>query len=95
MTKLLIQALDKLEGGDWDGAHRIAQDFDGPSSAWLHAHLHRVKDDEATAREWYAKAGREPFDGDQTEERYALRQELTSGVEGMLGRSPGPETGGA
>ncbi|WP_375263861.1 hypothetical protein [Palleronia sp.] len=95
MVQLLIQALDKLEDGDWDGAHRIAQDYDGQSAAWLHAHLHRVKGDEATAREWYDKAGREPFEGDTTEERYALRQELTSGVEGMMGQNPGPETGGA
>lgn len=88
MAQLLIQALDKLEAGDWEGAHRIALEFDGPSSAWLHAHLHRVKGDEDMAREWYAKAGRDPFEGDVTEERYALRQELTSGVEGMLGQKP-------
>ena len=88
MTQLLIQALDKLEADDLAGAERIAQDFNGPSSAWLRAHMYRVQGNEELAREFYDKAGRDPFEGDVIEERYALRQELTSGVEGMLGQKP-------
>jgi len=27
--------------GEWDKAHRIAQDVAGPDGAWVHAYLHR------------------------------------------------------
>ncbi len=85
---LLIEALDRLEAGDWDEAHRIVQDFDGTGAAWLHAHLHRVEGDAENARHWYGKASMAPFEGDVTEERYALRQELTSGTTGAMGQPP-------
>ena len=86
--KLLIEGLDMLEAGDWEGAHDVAQDYTGKGASWLHAHLHRVEGDEANARYWYKKAGMEPFEGDVIEERYALRQELTSGTTGMMGQQP-------
>ncbi len=88
MAELLIEALDKLEAGDWEGAHAIVQTFDGEGAAWLHAHLHRVEGDEENARHWYRQANIEPFAGDTTEERYALRQDLTSGVTGAMGQPP-------
>ncbi len=88
MAALLIDALDALEAGDWERSHRIVQDFNGAGAAWLHAHLHRVEGDDGNARHWYAQAGMPPFEGDVTEERYALRQELTSGVMGAMGQPP-------
>jgi hypothetical protein len=44
--------------GDWDGAHHIAQDVDGPVGAWVHAYLHRKEGDTGNAGYWYRQAGR-------------------------------------
>jgi hypothetical protein len=77
MAKLLIEALDMVEAGDWHGAHEVAQEYDGEGAAWLHAYLHKREGDMDNARYWYAQAGMEPFAGDDTEERYALREALT------------------
>ncbi|HVL68003.1 MAG TPA: hypothetical protein VM364_12135 [Vicinamibacterales bacterium] len=46
--------------GDWDEAHRVAQDVDDESGAWVHAYLHRKEGDEANAGYWYRRAGRPP-----------------------------------
>lgn len=73
MTDALTRALDRLEAGDWEGAHALVQGVDGAAAAWLHAHLHRVEGDEGNAAYWYRRAARAPFDGDLDEERAALR----------------------
>ena len=88
MAELLIDALDMAEAGDWEGAHRVVQTFDGKGAAWLHAHLHRIEGDEENALHWYAKANMAPFEGDVTEERFVLRQELSSGALGAMGQPP-------
>jgi hypothetical protein len=44
--------------GDWDRAHRCAQDQDDAQGAWVHAYLHRKEGDLANASYWYGKAGR-------------------------------------
>ena len=44
--------------GDWDEAHRVAQDVDDPSGAWVHAYLHRKEGDLGNASYWYRRAGR-------------------------------------
>lgn len=44
--------------GDWEAAHRVAQDVDGPDGAWIHAYLHRKEGDEANAGYWYRRAGK-------------------------------------
>ena len=43
--------------GDWDQAHRIAQDNSGAEAAWVHAYLHRVEGDLGNATYWYRQAG--------------------------------------
>lgn len=73
MADELTRALDRLEAGDWEGAHSIVQGADDDDTAWLHAHLHRVEGDEANAAYWYRRAGRTPFEGGLDEERAALR----------------------
>lgn len=73
MTHRVIEALDRLEAGDWEVAHDVAQGDPSPEAAWLHAHLHRLEGDEANAAYWYARAGRAPFAGGEDEERAALR----------------------
>jgi hypothetical protein len=53
-----LQALWTDGHGDWDGAHRIAQDIEGPTGAWVHAYLHRKEGDIGNAGYWYRLAGR-------------------------------------
>ena len=55
----MLQALWHLRKGDWNRAHAIVQEReDEPSSAWVHAHLHRVEGDLANAGYWYRRAGK-------------------------------------
>ena len=56
----LRAAIEMLDKGDWEAAHRIVQDMDGPEAAWIHAHLHRIEGDLPNARYWYARADRAP-----------------------------------
>jgi hypothetical protein len=54
----LLQALLLEASGDWESAHRIAQnDYSGDGS-WVHAYLHRVEGDLGNASYWYRNAGK-------------------------------------
>ena len=44
--------------GDWDTAHRVAQDIKDASGAWVHAYLHRKEGDESNAAYWYRRAAK-------------------------------------
>jgi len=44
--------------GDWDAAHRVAQDIEDATGAWVHAYLHRKEGDESNAGYWYRRAGK-------------------------------------
>jgi hypothetical protein len=44
--------------GDWDAAHRTAQDIERAEGAWVHAYLHRKEGDAGNAAYWYRRAGR-------------------------------------
>ena len=58
-----------LEGnGDWEKAHIVAQDIEGPNGAWVHAYLHRKEGDNANAAYWYRRAGRAPATGEMAGE---------------------------
>jgi len=54
----LLAALWWEAQGDWDRAHRIAQDIDTAEGAWVHAYLHRQEGDLGNADYWYRRAGR-------------------------------------
>ena len=54
----LLRAMWYAANGKWDDAHRIAQDINDRSGAWVHAHLHRVEGDLGNARYWYAHAAK-------------------------------------
>ena len=56
--------------GDWERAHRVAQDIDGPDGAWIHAYLHRKEGDAANAGYWYRRA-RQPVASDSLEVEWA------------------------
>jgi len=54
----LARACDLALAGDWNGAHKIAQqDEEDVSSCWVHAVLHKIEGDADNARYWYARAG--------------------------------------
>jgi hypothetical protein len=59
-VSLLLQALWHDGNGDWEAAHRIAQDVGDGDGAWVHAYLHRKEGDLSNARYWYRQAGQQP-----------------------------------
>lgn len=56
----LLASLWRDAKGDWDGAHRLAQDVEGADGAWVHAYLHRKEGDAGNAAYWYRRAERPP-----------------------------------
>ena len=54
----LLEALWWDAKGDWEKAHKIAQDVHNPDGAWVHAYLHRKEGDQVNASYWYSRAGR-------------------------------------
>jgi hypothetical protein len=63
--------------GNWEEAHRIAQDVNDRSGAWVHAYLHRKEGDLGNASYWYRTAGRPVASG-------SLDAEWTAIVEALL-----------
>jgi len=67
IAKQLRAAVTIALGGDWQGAHEIAQKYEQDEHAsWLHAVVHRMEGDLSNARYWYARCGR------------TLREQLTT-----------------
>jgi hypothetical protein len=62
--------------GDWDAAHRVAQDIDGSDGAWIHAYLHRKEGDLGNAGYWYRRAGRAVASGSLDDEWTAIASAL-------------------
>ena len=58
--------------GDWDAAHRIAQDIDDSTGAWVHAYLHRKEGDVGNAGYWYARASKPAANGSLEDEWAAI-----------------------
>ena len=54
----VLRAMWYAANGKWDDAHKIAQDINDRSGAWVHAHLHRVEGDLGNARYWYSHAAK-------------------------------------
>ena len=54
----LLQALLLESAGDWDSAHRLAQNDPSVDGSWVHAYLHRVEGDLGNASYWYHNAGK-------------------------------------
>jgi hypothetical protein len=55
---LAAQGLWWQAKGDWQKAHRSAQQQSDAEGAWVHAYLHRVEGDLSNASGWYRRAGR-------------------------------------
>lgn len=74
-----LRALALWARGDWDGAHRVVQDLDSPTAAWIHAFLHRHEGDLSNARYWYRRAGRRPATTDHEAEWREIVAEVVPG----------------
>ena len=55
----LAQAIELLENGDWQAAHRIVQRDDSALASWAHGIVHLMEGDHSNADYWYGRAGRE------------------------------------
>ena len=77
----LLLALWHDARGDWNEAHRLAQDVETTDGAWVHAYLHRKEGSASNAEYWYERAGRK-F------QRPKLEDEFQALVEGLLGENP-------
>jgi hypothetical protein len=53
-----LQALWHDARGDWESAHRVAQEDHRAEGSWVHAYLHRKEGDIGNAGYWYSRAGR-------------------------------------
>jgi hypothetical protein len=85
----VLEALWQEARGDWERAHRIAQEDSTSDGSWVHAYLHRKEGDAGNAGYWYKRAGR-PFcrlDLDREWEEIA-RHLLGTVVQTVKGESP-------
>jgi hypothetical protein len=73
--KALRAALDLLEQGDWDAAHKIVQSDDTKEGCWVHGIVHVMEGDLGNARYWYGRAGR-AFSENAAMEIAAVKQVL-------------------
>ena len=73
---LLLLALLLDAAGDWDSAHRIAQDDFTREGSLIHAYLHRREGDLGNASYWYAVAGRKMPDLELEKEWETISMEL-------------------
>ena len=75
----LLRALWHDAKGDWEAAHRVAQDVDDHAGAWVHAYLHRKEGDAGNAAYWYRRAGRPIATGSLDDEWTQLAEALLRG----------------
>src|SRR5437660_10664394 len=62
----LLRALWHDARGEWDEAHKVAQDIETKDAAWVHAYLHRKEGDAGNAAYWYRQAN-QPVASDSLE----------------------------
>ncbi len=78
---MALQALWRDAKGDWDGAHRLAQEDEGASGSRAHAYLHRKEGDAGAAAYWCRRAGKPVAKG-------ALEAEWQAIASALLGDRP-------
>ncbi len=69
--------------GNWERAHKVAQETDGADGAWVHAMLHRKEGDLANAGYWYRRAGRRLATVEIEVEWAAMVRELAGRSDGL------------
>lgn len=76
----LLEAVELALGGDWQGAHLMAQAHEeDPIANWIHAVVHRMEGDLANARYWYRRCDRQLHDDVSTETELREIQAALSG----------------
>lgn len=65
-----VRALWYDAKGDWEAAHRAAQEIEDADGAWVHAYLHRKEGDAGNAAYWYRRAG-QPIAHDALDHEWA------------------------
>ena len=73
--KSLATALERLENGDWQAAHKIVESDESPEGCWAHGIVHVLEGDLDNARYWYGRAER-VFSEDAASEIAAVRKSL-------------------
>ncbi len=68
MKNIHQQALQLIQNDDWDGAHRLIQDYSDPFSCQIHGYLHRIEGDFGNAGFWYSRSGLAMSDNSLDEE---------------------------
>lgn len=63
-----LQALWYDAKGNWQEAHRLAQEEENAAGSWVHAYLHRVEGDTANAAYWYRRANKPVCDAPLADE---------------------------
>jgi hypothetical protein len=76
-SELLIAVQAALDG-DWDNAHKIAQDYSDSTANWIHAVLHKIEGDEWNSKYWYARTAGKSYEdfSDANEELKAIQNSL-------------------
>ena len=72
----VLRAMWHAARGNWEEAHRIAQDINDRSGSWVHAHLHRAEGDLSNARYWYDQAAQREATDSLEEEWARITTEL-------------------
>ncbi len=79
VNEQLAKAIDLALSGQWNEAHQMVQELEGPTAAWIHAVLHKTEGDQDNSRYWYRRAGRlEHVSDDAKQELAEIREELTN-----------------
>jgi hypothetical protein len=73
--KSLAIALEHLDKGDWEAAHKIVQSDESLAACWAHGIVHVLEGDLDNARYWYRRAQR-AFSEDTRQEIAALKKSL-------------------
>ena len=77
MQKNLLQAIDLALADKWDAAHKIVQQYEDTTAAWIHAILHKIEGDQDNSRYWYRRAGKlEHFSDEPKAELAKIREEV-------------------
>lgn len=74
-----VEALWWDARGDWEAAHRLAQDDESDAGSWVHAFLHRREGDLGNAAYWYRRARRPVASGSLDTEWDAIAAALLAG----------------
>jgi hypothetical protein len=77
LNNKLLEAIDLALAGKWDAAHKIVQEMETDTAAWIHAVLHKIEGDQDNSKYWYRRAGKlEHFDDEPRAELTEIRKQV-------------------